>query len=90
MSSYLWHQGSFIPSQPHPGPFDVAEVTTRVVDAAGPLDFVSVTIDNLAPLGEVLSTNGARSGDVKRYRNSAFRQVPVNLLSLLSLAALFL
>ena len=52
---------------------NVVEVTTRVVDTTGPLNLVGITLDNLAPLGEVLSTNGARSGDVKRYRNRAAR-----------------
>ncbi|MCZ9296581.1 aminotransferase class IV [Corynebacterium yonathiae] len=25
MNTHLWHEGSFIPGQPHPGPFDVAD-----------------------------------------------------------------
>ena len=33
MSTYLWHEGSFIPSQPHPGPFDVADSWRMLGDA---------------------------------------------------------
>lgn len=33
MSTYLWHEGSFIPSQPHPGPFDVADSWRMLADA---------------------------------------------------------
>ena len=33
MSTYLWHQGSFIPSQPQPGPFDVADSWRMLGDA---------------------------------------------------------
>ena len=33
MSTYLWHQGSFIPSQTHPGPFDVADSWRTLADA---------------------------------------------------------
>ena len=33
MSTYLWHAGSFIPSQPHPGPFDVADSWRMLGDA---------------------------------------------------------
>lgn len=33
MSTYLWHEGSFVPSQPHPGPFDVADSWRMLGDA---------------------------------------------------------
>ena len=33
MSTYLWHEGGFIPSQPHPGPFDVADSWRMLGDA---------------------------------------------------------
>ena len=33
MSTYLWHEGSFIPSQPHPDPFDVADSWRMLGDA---------------------------------------------------------
>ena len=33
MSTYLWHEGSFIPSQAHPGPFDVADSWRMLADA---------------------------------------------------------
>lgn len=33
MSTYLWHDGSFIPHQPHPGPFDVADSWRMLGDA---------------------------------------------------------
>ncbi|MBS5996889.1 MAG: aminotransferase class IV [Corynebacterium sp.] len=33
MSTYLWHESSFIPSQAHPGPFDVADSWRMLGDA---------------------------------------------------------
>ncbi len=33
MITYLWHTGSFIPSQTHPGPFDVADSWRMLGDA---------------------------------------------------------
>ena len=33
VSTYLWHEGGFIPSQPHPGPFDVADSWRMLGDA---------------------------------------------------------
>ena len=33
MSTYLWHEGSFIPSQPHPGLFDVSVSWRMLGDA---------------------------------------------------------
>lgn len=33
MSTYLWHEGGFIPSQTHPGPFDVADSWRMLGDA---------------------------------------------------------
>lgn len=33
MSTYLWHESSFIPSQAHPGPFDVADSWRMLADA---------------------------------------------------------
>lgn len=33
MSTYLWHEGGLIPSQPHPGPFDVADSWRMLGDA---------------------------------------------------------
>ena len=33
MSTYLWHENSFIPSQAHPGPFDVADSWRMLADA---------------------------------------------------------
>lgn len=59
---------------------DVIEVATRVVDAAGPLNLVSVACNRLAPLGEVLSTNGARSSDIKRYGNRLPETVKTKVL----------
>ena len=42
MSTYLWHEGSFVPSQAHTGPFDVADSWRMLGDAhsnALPLHF---------------------------------------------------
>ena len=33
VSTYLWHEGGFIPSQTHPGPFDVADSWRMLGDA---------------------------------------------------------
>ena len=33
MSTYLWHESSFIPSQAHPGPFDVADSWRMLANA---------------------------------------------------------